>query len=51
MVPAQTLVESRDARRQNRNTRPALTKHTPIVHQRSNGGASGTKKTGKRKIA
>jgi hypothetical protein len=40
----------REARRQNRNTRPALTKHTPIVHQRSNGSAAGTKKTGKRKI-
>ncbi|MGS6356212.1 DUF3362 domain-containing protein, partial [Enterobacter hormaechei] len=50
VVPAQTLEEMREARRQNRNTRPALTKHTPIVHQRSNGGASGTKKTGKRKI-
>jgi len=49
LVPAPTLEEMREARRQNRNTRPALTKHTPIVHQRSNGGA-GTKKTVKRKI-
>ncbi|UMX81163.1 hypothetical protein MJ575_25345 [Klebsiella pneumoniae] len=24
----------REARRQNRHTRPALTKHTPIAHQR-----------------
>ena len=49
LVPAPTLEEMREARRQNRNTRPALTKHTPIVHQRSNGGA-GTKKNVKRKI-
>ncbi|MGK7404893.1 hypothetical protein, partial [Salmonella enterica] len=26
--------EMREARRQNRNTRPALTKHTPVEHQR-----------------
>jgi hypothetical protein len=38
----------REARRQNRNTRPALTKHTPIVHQRSNGNSS-VKKPVKRK--
>ncbi|MRF68921.1 DUF3362 domain-containing protein, partial [Escherichia coli] len=50
LVPAPTLDEMREARRQNRHTRPALTKHTPIVHQRSNGGATGAKKTGKRKI-
>ncbi len=43
-----TLEEMREARRQNRNTRPALTKHTPIVHQRSNGNSS-VKKPVKRK--
>jgi hypothetical protein len=37
---APTIDEMREARRQNRHTRPALTKHTPIVHQRSNGGAT-----------
>jgi hypothetical protein len=37
LVPAPTLDEMREARRQNRNTRPALTKHTPIAHQRQNG--------------
>jgi hypothetical protein len=37
LVPAPTLEEMREARRQNRQSRPALTKHTPIVHQRSNG--------------
>jgi hypothetical protein len=42
-VPAPTLDEMREARRQNRHTRPALTKHTPIVHQRSNGGATAKK--------
>ncbi|WP_176205156.1 hypothetical protein, partial [Salmonella enterica] len=30
------------ARRQNRNTRPALTKHTPVGHQRQ--GLAGAKK-------
>ncbi|SUH13421.1 putative Fe-S oxidoreductase family 2 [Salmonella enterica subsp. enterica] len=29
-----TIEEMREARRQNRNTRPALTKHTPVEHQR-----------------
>lgn len=48
LVPAPTLEEMREARRQNRNTRPALTKHTPIAHQRSN-GVAGTKKNVKRK--
>ena len=48
LVPAPTLDEMREARRQNRNTRPALTKHTPIVHQRSNGNSS-AKKPVKRK--
>jgi hypothetical protein len=48
LVPAPTLDEMREARRQNRNTRPALTKHTPIVHQRSNGNSS-VKKPVKRK--
>ncbi len=48
LVPAPTLEEMREARRQNRNTRPALTKHTPIVHQRSNGNSS-VKKPVKRK--
>ncbi len=37
LVPAPTLDEMREARRQNRQSQPALTKHTPIVHQRSNG--------------
>jgi hypothetical protein len=39
----------REARRQNRNTRPALTKHTPIVHQRRNG--STRSETAKRGVA
>ena len=34
LVPAPTIDEMREARRQNRNTRPALTKHTPVAHQR-----------------
>ncbi|SUG72151.1 putative Fe-S oxidoreductase family 2 [Salmonella enterica subsp. enterica] len=34
LVPAPTIEEMREARRQNRNTRPALTKHTPVEHQR-----------------
>ena len=31
LVPAPTIEEMREARRQNRNTRPALTKHTPMA--------------------
>ncbi len=34
LVPAPTIEEMREARRQNRNTRPALTKHTPMATQR-----------------
>lgn len=34
LVPAPTIKKMRKARRQNRNTRPALTKHTPIATQR-----------------
>jgi hypothetical protein len=49
LVPAPTLDEMREARRQNRNTRPALTKHTPIVHQRQNGSTRG--ETAKRGVA
>lgn len=48
LVPAPTLDEMREARRQNRYTRPALTKHTPIAHQRSNATGS-VKKPLKRK--
>ncbi len=33
----------REARRQNRHTRPALTKHTPIAHQRQTPAAAGAK--------
>lgn len=33
LVPAPTIEEMREARRQNRNTRPALTKHTPMATQ------------------
>ena len=35
--------EMREARRQNRHTRPALTKHTPIAHQRQTPAAAGAK--------
>ncbi|MVY94907.1 DUF3362 domain-containing protein, partial [Enterobacteriaceae bacterium 8376wD7] len=51
LVPAPTLDEMREARRQNRHTRPALTKHTPIVHQRSNGGATAKKPVKRGKVA
>ncbi|MBA1848127.1 hypothetical protein G9H56_49320, partial [Escherichia coli] len=34
LVPAPTIEEMREARRQNRNTRPALTKYTPMATQR-----------------
>ncbi|MGU0016479.1 hypothetical protein ACVXG9_18315 [Escherichia coli] len=34
LVPAPTIEEMREARRQNRNTRPALTEHTPMATQR-----------------
>jgi radical SAM superfamily enzyme YgiQ (UPF0313 family) len=51
LVPAPTLDEMREARRQNRNTRPALTKHTPIVHQRSNGGETAKKPVKRGKVA
>ena len=34
LVPAPTIEEMREARRQNRNTLPALTKHTPMATQR-----------------
>ena len=51
LVPAPTLEEMREARRQNRHTRPALTKHTPIVHQRSNGGATAKKPVKRGKVA
>ena len=44
LVPAPTLDEMREARRQNRHTRPALTKHTPIAHQRQTPAAAGAKK-------
>lgn len=50
-VPAPTIDEMREARRQNRHTRPALTKHTPIVHQRSNGGATAKKPVKRGKVA
>lgn len=43
LVPAPTLDEMREARRQNRHTRPALTKHTPIAHQRQTPAAAGAK--------
>ncbi len=42
-VPAPTPDEMREARRQNRHTRPALTKHTPIAHQRQTPAAAGAK--------
>ncbi|MEA7581025.1 hypothetical protein ONJ87_25360, partial [Salmonella enterica subsp. enterica serovar Anatum] len=42
--PAPTIEEMREARRQNRNTRPALTKHTPVEHQRQ--GLAANKKRG-----
>ncbi|WP_246746509.1 hypothetical protein, partial [Salmonella enterica] len=45
LVPAPTIEEMREARRQNRNTRPALTKHTPVEHQRQ--GLAANKKRGK----
>ncbi|MGS6482596.1 hypothetical protein ACVGXS_24860, partial [Enterobacter hormaechei] len=48
VVPAPRVDNWGEARRQNRNTRPALTKHTPIAHQRSN-GVAGTKKNVKRR--
>ena len=44
LVPAPTLDEMREARRQNRHTRPALTKHTPFAHQRQTPAAAGAKK-------
>jgi len=34
LVPSPTIEEMREAKRQNRHTRPALTKHTPVAHQR-----------------
>jgi hypothetical protein len=34
LVPSPTLEEMREARRYNRGARPALTKHTPMTHQR-----------------
>ena len=40
LVPAPTLEEMREARRQNRHTRPALTKHTPVAHQRQTPAAN-----------
>lgn len=43
LVPAPTTDEMREARRQNRHTRPALTKHTPIAHQRQTPAAAGAK--------
>ena len=51
LVPAPTLDEMREARRQNRHTRPALTKHTPVAHQRQTPAASGAKKRIKPKTA
>ena len=44
LVPAPTLDEMREARRQNRHTRPALTKHTPIAHQRPDACRCGREK-------
>ena len=51
LVPAPTLDEMREARRQTRHTRPALTKHTPIVHQRSNGETTAKKPVKRGKVA
>lgn len=34
LVPAPTVEEMREARRQGRRAQPALTKHTPAAHQR-----------------
>lgn len=43
LVPAATIDEMRAAKRQYRHTQPALTKHTPVSHQRQ--GLPKTKKT------
>lgn len=40
LVPAPTIEEMREARRQNRHSRPALTKHTPVSHQRQTPAAN-----------
>jgi hypothetical protein len=49
LVPSPTLDEMREARRQSRHAQPALTKHTPVTHQRNPGAkkpANGKAKPG-----